>query len=294
MTENIQKRGRIPSIILDLFMAAIGLVVLELGTGAVCYELLMRFAKTDSAALTTSYMYFALGFTWVVALLWMRFTKKNRPTIETLGPKAKGNTVKMLLLGLAIGFAMNGTSILAAVLHGDVSLRFDSFQLLPMLFVFVAVFSQSSAEELVCRGYYYQRAKRATGSAVAAMFLNALVFAGCHVNNPGVTPLALINIVVIGILLSLFVYYFESIWCAFGIHAAWNYNQNIVFGLPNSGNVTPFSMCKIDGTATDSFFYNAGFGVESTAFTLLMELVAIAIVICIGRRYKQKQTAAKA
>ena len=289
MTEDIKTRRSIPGIVLDLILASIGLVVLGPCTSIAWSLLLMKFAKADSYVLTTACMYFATGLAWVVVLLWMRFTKKNRPTLETLGPRARGNTIKMLLLGFGIGFALNGICILAAVLHGDVSIQFESFRLLPMLLILVAVFSQSSAEELICRGYYYQRAKRATGSAVAAVFLNSLVFAGCHVRNPGITPLALFNIVVLGILLSLFVYYFDSIWCAFGAHAAWNYTQNIIFGLPNSGRVAPFSMCKLDNGARDSFFYNVGFGVESTVFAILLELLAIAVIICIGRRYKQNQ-----
>ena len=293
MTENIEKRASVPRIILDLISAAFGIMLLELATGAICYLLLMKFTYTGSAVQETSYMYFGLGMTWVVAMIWMRFTKKNRPTIATLGPKSKGNRVPLLLLGFVIGFAMNGVCILAAVLHGDISIHFDSFQLFPMLLLFVAVFSQASAEEMICRGYYYQRAKRATGSAIAAVFLNAIAFAGCHVANSGVTFLALFNIVVIGVFYSLVVYYFDSIWCAFGMHTAWNYTQNIVFGLPNSGNVTPFSMFKLDGGAKDSFFYNVGFGVESTLFAVLIDFLAIAIVIVLGRRYKQKQQQAE-
>ena len=97
----------------------------------------------------------------------------------------------------------------------------------------------------------------------------------------------------IGVFYSLVVYYFDSIWCAFGMHTAWNYTQNIVFGLPNSGNVTPFSMCKLDSGAKDSFFYNVGFGVESTLFAVLIDFLAIAVVIFLGQRYKQKQQQAE-
>ncbi len=31
-----------------------------------------------------------------------------------------------------------------------------------------------------------------------------------------------------------------------GVHMAWNYTQNIIFGLPNSGIVSGFSLFKLD------------------------------------------------
>ena len=39
-----------------------------------------------------------------------------------------------------------------------------------------------------------------------------------------------------------------------------NFTQNILLGLPNSGNVVPFSIFKLEGAA-DSLVYNVGFGI---------------------------------
>ena len=56
---------------------------------------------------------------------------------------------------------------------------------------------------------------------------------------------------------SLMVYYMDSLWCAFAVHTAWNFTQNILFGLPNSGINVPYSVFKLNAaTARDSFAYN--------------------------------------
>jgi hypothetical protein len=60
-------------------------------------------------------------------------------------------------------------------------------------------------------------------------------------------------------------------------HTAWNFTQNIIFGLPNSGSVVPYSIFMLDAsTARDSLFYNVGFGVEGTVFADIL-LIAAAI-----------------
>ncbi|MDE6659495.1 MAG: hypothetical protein K2K01_05225, partial [Eubacterium sp.] len=97
---------------------------------------------------------------WIIAILYMRFTKKNRPILKTLGKSASGNTLKNFLLGIGIGFGLNGVCILAAWLHKDIALHFDTFQPGYLLLIFIAVFIQSSAEELLCRGFLYQRLMR--------------------------------------------------------------------------------------------------------------------------------------
>ena len=49
-------------------------------------------------------MYLLFICIWIVALLYMRFIKKNRPMLKAITPFCKGNTVKMLLLGFLVGF----------------------------------------------------------------------------------------------------------------------------------------------------------------------------------------------
>ena len=68
-------------------------------------------------------------------------------------------------------------------------------------------------------------------------------------------------------------------------HAVWNYTQNIIFGLPNSGIVSSFSVFKLDAsTAMNSFAYNVGFGIEGTVVADVVLILATAAVYLWGSR----------
>lgn len=243
--------------------------------------------STDAAVTAT--MYFSFIGIWILTLVYIRFTKKNRPILKVIGTGAVGNNWKNFLLGIAIGFGLNGICILAAWLHKDISLYYDSFQPVSFVIIFIAVFVQSSAEELVCRGFLYQRLRRSYKNPAVAIVGNSLLFALLHLFNDGVTALSLLNIFVVGLLFSFMVYYMDSLWCAMAAHAAWNFTQNIIFGLPNSGMISPYSVFRLDASAAkDSFAYNVGFGIEGT---VIADAVLILACVCIwlwGRKYAKK------
>lgn len=258
-----------------LYILAVLLIILGQFPGMLLY-LLPFMVSTDVAVTVTMYLSF-IGI-WILTLLYLLFTKKNRPILKSIGRSAAGNNLKNLLLGFVLGFILNGVCILAAWLHKDISLHYDSFRPAAFALIFIAVFVQSSAEELVCRGFLYQRLRQSYGHPAVAIIGNSLLFAILHLTNEGVTVLSVLNIFIVGVLFSFMVYYMDSIWCAMSMHAMWNFTQNIIFGLPNSGIVSPYSVFRLDAsTAKDSFAYNVGFGIEGT---LLADILLILVCIC--------------
>ncbi len=241
------------------------------------------------------YFYFLTNYlmftgVWLIFLLYF-LIKSNRPLYGAIWKKCKGNTLKNLGLGLLIGFGTNSLCILIAALHKDIHLYFEGANIIKLLVLFIAVFIQSSAEELMCRGFIYQRLRRGYRHPAVAIIGNASLFAFLHIFNPGVNALAIINILLVGISYSLFVYYCDSIWIPMAAHAAWNYTQNIIFGLPNSGIVSKFSIIKLDATtATDSFAYNVGFGVESTIVAAIVLTLCCVLTIYWGEKNKKHPT----
>lgn len=226
---------------------------------------------------------------WIVTLLFIGIGGRRRAILKTLGRKSSGNNGKNLLLGLVVGFGMNGVCILAASLHQDIVLRFENVRPVSLLVIFVMVFIQSSAEELVCRGFLYQMLLKGSRRPVFAIVGNSLFFAVLHLFNQGVTVLSILNIFLFGILFSLIVYYMDSLWCAFALHAMWNFTQNILFGLPNSGIVVPYSVFKLDAaSAQNSFAYNVGFGIEGTILADAVLFAGCAALCLWGRKYGRK------
>lgn len=271
--------------LLMFLLSYVLLIVGQILGGFVALIPIMR----SSDAWITSTMYFQFIGIWVVFIVFMLIYKKDRAIISKLGTKEKGNNFKFFMLGILLGFLMNGVCILVAWLNKDIYMYYDGFDPLMLIIVFIAVFIQSSAEELVCRGFLYQRLIRIYKNPWVAIILNSAFFGCLHLMNPGVTFLSIVNIVVVGIFFSLFVYYYDSIWAAMAMHAAWNYCQNIVFGLPNSGQVVPFSILKLDAsTAKDSFAYNVGFGIEGTLFADIVLALGCVVLIILGQRKKKK------
>ncbi len=221
---------------------------------------------------------------WLIFFLCL-LIPANKPLINAINTKAKGNNIKFLLIGILLGFGLNAFCALTALLNGDIHLSFNTFNPLTFILLFIAVFIQSSAEELITRCFLYQHLRRIYKNPLVAIIGNIFLFALGHLGNTGISVTSFINLLLTGLLFTLMVYYFDSLWCAFGIHTAWNFTQNILLGLPNSGVVTPYSIFKLDATnARSSFFYNVGFGVEGSGISCVVLGLACVVVVLIGKK----------
>ena len=240
---------------------------------------------------TTAGLYFSFAGIWLVLFL-NALIKKNRPLFKAYGTGCKGNNVINLLIGLLIGIGMNGALILMAWMHGDIRMYFDKFEPVPFIILFIAVFVQSAAEEMVCRGFIYQRVLRTyRGRFWLAVIINSVFFGMIHLGNNGISAMAVVDLVVTGLLFSAMVYYFDSLWMAMAAHAGWNFTQSILAGLPNSGNVVPYSVFRLDAaSARDSFFYNVAFGVEGTVPAITVQAVVLVALVAVGIKLGGKPT----
>ena len=292
--ENTEQNTKktIPQIIFGSAIWTCVLAYLLIIAGQLCGHILMNVLGVyDSDLGSTAGMYFLFIGIWAVLFL-NALIKKNRPLLKAYGTGCAGNNVKNLLIGYLIGFGMNGLAILMAWMHGDIYMYFDRFELVPFLILFVAVFVQSAAEEMICRGFIYQRVLRTYRDKFwLAVIVNSVFFGAIHLGNDGISALAVVDLVVTGFLFTAMVYYFDSLWMAMAAHAGWNFTQSILAGLPNSGMVVPYSVFKLDAaTARDSFFYNVAFGVEGTVPAIAIQVVVLAAIVMIGRKMAGRPT----
>ena len=227
--------------------------------------------------------YFNFYGIWIVFMLVILLFKSNWPMWKAFLYNGHGNNLKAIPAGILLGFGMNGFCILMSVIMGDIKLSFNGFD--PKLFfIFLfCVLIQSGAEEIIDRCYLYQKLRRRYRWPAIAVLVNALVFMALHMGNPGVTNLGLLQVFLIGVLFSLIVYYWDSLWTVIWAHTAWNFSQSIVFGLPNSGIVSKYSVFKLEAaSARDGIFYNTSFGVEGSLGANVMIAAAIVIVLIYG------------
>jgi membrane protease YdiL (CAAX protease family) len=229
-----------------------------------------------------------LGY-WIIAIVYLLLVKSDRPILRTLGTEPRGNTVKMALLGLLIGLGLNALCVGVAVLHGAIQLSFTAFPVLKLLLVFLSVFVQSGGEELLCRGVLYQRLRKAYRNPWVAILVNPIVFVLVHILIPGITIWAVLSVYLVAVAFGLMVYYLDSLWMAMAAHAAWNFTQNFIFGLPNSGIVSEYSIFKLEAaSATNGPFYNVNFGVEGSIGASLVLLIMIIVIIYLNRGKPEK------
>ncbi len=224
---------------------------------------------------------------FIGVLVYTRFTKRNRFIFDSFIPGHAGNTVKKLLLGFLVGFIMNFSCIAAALIHGDIRLHPEFFvsQIPFYLFAFPCVFIQSSTEELWCRGFVYERVNVKYPLWVAIL-VNSLFFAALHIMNPGAGFLPILDIAICGLSFSLAKWYTGSIWFPMGIHTAWNFTQNLVFGLPNSGLESAASVFRLDtpAAAGSNLIYDHSFGVEGAIPAVIADAVLGAVCIILAAK----------
>ena len=217
---------------------------------------------------------------WISVIIAISAFRGNRYILGDILPNGKGNTVGYLLIGLLGGLVMNGICALSAIWNGNIQLSFGKFELLPLLGLAIAVFIQSSAEEVLCRGFMYERLLESRSRYWIAILGNSLFFGIAHIFNDGMSFLGFYDLVIAGILYSLVVFYFDSLWMAMGLHATWNFTQSILLGLPNSGASFPYSVFHLDPGSIGGFSYDVAFGLEGTVLSsVMMTLCCIALYL---------------
>ena len=221
---------------------------------------------------------------WIVVLLAVILPPGNRPMLKGLRFRLKG-----FLVGLLLGFGTNGFAVLMSWLAGDIKLSFGGFDFVVLAVFAISVFIQSGAEEISDRFYLYQKLRRRYRSPLVAILVNSLAFSLMHRGNPGFTFMAGRQIFRVGLVFSLMVHYYDNLWGAMAFHAAWNYTQNIIFGLPNSGIVSEYSIFTLEAaSARNGLFYNVNFGVEGSIGATAMLFVLAAVIIYINRNKHER------
>jgi len=147
--------------------------------------------------------------------------------------------------------------------------RNDGFPWLEMGIVYLpAVFH----EELAFRGYLFQKLRSV--NRIAGFAFSAFVFAGLHLANNAITPLALLNISLAGILLALAYERYGRLWFPIGIHLAWNVLSGPILGYPVSGYVSGTTLFTTTTRGAD-WITGGAFGIEGSIFIAMVEIVGI-------------------
>lgn len=90
-------------------------------------------------------------------------------------------------------------------------------------------------EEIIFRGWFFRLVEEWLGTWIA-LALSAALFGALHLGNPNATLLAGAAIALeAGIMLAAIYLITRRLWAAIGVHAAWNFAQGGIYGIPVSG-----------------------------------------------------------
>lgn len=162
----------------------------------------------------------------------------DRASFRALGLWLYRGWLRELLLGIVLGAGLIGGITALLVAGGWV--RYAGLATEPgaalgsVAAVGVLLFFAAAWEELVFRGYPFQRLVESLGPLGAVLVLSALFGAG-HIANPSSTPLSTADTVLAGVLLAVAYLKTRALWLPIGLHWAWNFFMGPVLGLPVSG-----------------------------------------------------------
>ncbi|KRE99977.1 abortive infection protein [Frateuria sp. Soil773] len=133
-------------------------------------------------------------------------------------------------------------------------------------------------EEIICRGVLFRIVEEGLGTWWA-LGISALFFGAAHVANPGATLWSSAAIAIeAGLLFGLLYHVTRSLYLCMGVHAAWNFMQGTVYGIPVSG--TSADGWLVSTRSGPDWLSGGVFGAEASVIALgLCSLCTLALLV---------------
>lgn len=194
-----------------------------------------------------------------------------------------------ILKGWLIGSLLFAVSVGLSYLLGGLEFKGLDFSLKTLLYVLTIIpfwFIQGGTEELLTRGWLLPLINKRSNLAVA-IGISSSLFGILHLANEHVTALSVLNIILVGIFLALYMLRTDNIWGVAGIHGAWNFTQGNLCGLAVSGQASGPSLLHFQAKSTAPAWLSGGaFGTEGS---LLASLVLVFGIFLLARSLRKAE-----
>lgn len=223
----------------------------------------------------------AIAIATLLPLLWLFFRYVERAPMTIY---ATGGWAKELTAGLAGGALL--FSLMVAIVAALGGYRITGHDGLRSIWMPLAAYALIPAfsEELFFRGILFRYIEKAAGSW-AALAITSALFGLAHIKNDNATWFSSFAIMIeAGILLGAIYMLTRRLWAAMGVHAAWNFTQGWIFGLPVSGSAGGVGLNKGQLVGSD-LLTGGAFGLEASVPAVVVATTAgVAILIVAVRR----------
>jgi membrane protease YdiL (CAAX protease family) len=218
------------------------------------------------------------------ALLLMSADRVDEGLFSAMGLGRFSGWTRQALWGVAIGAVLTVVAVIWIVISGDLRAVTVTVSSRTLGLALVELFILSTAamgEELMFRGYPFQRLVEAAGPVLAVAVM-ALLFGFAHGGNPHASKLAMVNTCAIGALLCAAYLRTGALWMSWGIHFGWNTALGLVFGLPVSG-LTDFAVVLRTRAAGPRWVTGGAYGIEGSVVGTIVILLGFVPVILLTR-----------
>lgn len=187
--------------------------------------------------------------------------------------------------GALLGFAMITLAIVVIAVLFDIHLAItlSPRTLFTGAIVLGVVLAAAMAEELMFRGYPFQRLVEGLGATGAILLLSAM-FGLVHMQNPHVSDdrwvqvFAFSNTLLIGVVLALAYLRTQALWLPWGLHFGWNAALGCVYGLPVSG-INQFAVMVKGKVIGPEWLLGGRYGLEGGMLGTIVILLGLGYVL---------------
>lgn len=188
---------------------------------------------------------------------------------------SKKNSLKELSSGFTIGFGLVVLIVVLLVLLKYYKIQsFNSWTIIIDAFFLFGI--GAFLQELVVRGILFRIVEEVLGSWITIAIVSC-IFGVMHLGNENATIYTTISLIISDVLLSAAFIYTRKIWFVWGIHFGWNFFQDGIFGMPNSGisKLPSWINPSVNGP---EWITGGNWGIEASYISILLTLV-VGIVI---------------
>lgn len=229
---------------------------------------------------------FATVATTLICILYC--CKIEKRSIASMGFRKPGWLMRYLK-GYAIGTGMLLLCALILWLMGHLDFAFaEKIPVFYLLAFFVGFVIQGMSEEVLVRGYFMVSLKNRCHTAVA-VGISSVAFALLHLFNPGLTLLALLNLMLFGVFMAVYILRTDDIWGACAIHSAWNFAQGNLVGIRVSGTAQLPTVAVMQPLGELDLFHGGDFGLEGGLIVTFVTLAAIALTLFLPQKAKNAE-----
>lgn len=262
------------SVVLLLLMMIVGQII-----GVIILEIIRSTVVELGIFIEILELILSFLFPLLLCLLWVKFVEKRE--ISSLGLMKEGS-ISNFLKGFLIGFLMFSSVTLMMYISGTISIEQNiniGIRFVPsILIVLPGWILQSSTEEILSRGWL-MHVVGARHKPIIGFIVSSVMFGFLHILNSGVDLISIVNIILVGFMLGLYVINTQDTWGACGLHAAWNFSQGNIYGFSVSGLNASSNSLLTFSSESSTLLTGGKFGPEASIFSTIVLGIAIIMLI---------------